>query len=342
MSILETLRRGLAKNVMRRTIGRLSMIGLLLYSTAGEAQPGSLSTAGFDGLKITLCGTSSPLPAPGRAQACVAVETPDHLYIVDAGSGSAATATLAGIPMAKLRGILLTHFHSDHISDIGDFNLNSWVAGRPAPLQIIGPEGVDRIAEGLNITYELDRGYRVAHHGAELLNPELGILKSRTINEGVIVDEDGLRITAFEVSHPPIEPAYGYRLDYGGRSVVISGDSLVTDKIVEISDGADVVLHDAMALQLVQGVETMARNTGNIRVATVLHDIQDYHATTSDLQRLVDQADIGLLALYHLVPAPRNAMGVAAFNRGVPEGAIITEDGMVISLPADSAEIAVE
>jgi ribonuclease BN (tRNA processing enzyme) len=77
-------------------------------------------------------------------------------------------------------------------------------------------------------------------------------------------------------------------------------------------------------------------------VATVLHDIQDYHATTSDLQRLVDEADIGQLALYHLVPAPRNAMAVAAFIRGVPEGAIITEDGMVISLPVDSEEIAVE
>ena len=236
----------------------------------------------------------------------------------------------------------LTHYHSDHISDIGDFNLNSWVAGRPAPLQIIGPEGVDRIVEGLNITYELDRGYRVAHHGAELLNPELGVLHSRTIGEGVIVDEGGLRITAFEVSHPPVEPAYGYQVDYGGRSVVISGDSLVTDKIVEISDGADVVLHDAMALQLVQGAEAMSRGAGNTRLATVLHDIQDYHATTADLARLVAEADIGLLALYHLVPAPRNAMAIAAFNGDLPEGSLITEDGMVISLPANSTEITVD
>jgi ribonuclease Z len=323
-------------------IRKIAIIGVLVSSIASEAQTSSSSTVSFEGIRITLCGTSSPLPAPGRAQACVAVETPDHLYIVDAGSGSAATANLVGIPTGKLRGILLTHFHSDHISDIGDFNLNSWVAGRPAPLQIIGPEGVDRIVEGLNITYELDRAYRVAHHGAELLNPELGILQSRTINEGIIVDEDGLRITAFEVSHPPIDPAYGYRFDYGGRSVVISGDSLVTDKIVEISNGADVVLHDAMALQLVQGAENMARSTGNTRLATVLHDIQDYHATTRDLQRLVDEAAIGQLALYHLVPAPRNAMGVAAFNRGIPDGAIITEDGMVISLPSGTEDMTIE
>lgn len=316
-------------------------IGSLMFCSISSAQLASAGTI-YDGLKITLCGTSSPLPAPGRAQACVAVETPKHLYLVDAGSGSAATANLAGVPTEKLRGILLTHFHSDHISDIGDFNLNSWVAGRPQPLQVIGPDGVDRIVEGLNITYELDRGYRVSHHGAEFLNPELGILQSRSINEGVIVDEDGLRITAFEVSHPPIEPAFGYRLDYGGRSVVISGDSLVTDKIVEISDGADVVLHDAMELQLVQTAENVLRNAGVTRTARVLHDIQDYHATTEDLQRLVDEAEIGLLALYHLVPAPRNAMAVAAFNRSIPEGALITEDAMVISLPSGSEDILID
>jgi ribonuclease Z len=327
---------------MGKSINSFGIIGLLIFSTVSEAQLPSSSSTDFDGLKITLCGTSSPLPAPGRAQACVAVETPEHLYLIDAGSGSAATANLAGIPTAKLRAILLTHFHSDHISDIGDFNLNSWVAGRSAPLQIIGPIGVDRIVEGLNITYELDRGYRVAHHGEELLSPQLGVLQSRTIGEGVIVEEDGLRITAFEVSHPPIEPAFGYRLDYANRSVVISGDSLVTPKIIETSDGADLVLHDAMALQLVQAAENALRSAGITRVATVLHDIQDYHATTSDLQRLVDEADIGQLALYHLVPAPRNPMAVAAFSRGIPESAIITEDGMVISLPANSEAINID
>ena len=327
---------------MIKTLSKMGIIGLIFHSACAGAQTTPSTDAAFDGLRITLCGTSSPLPAPGRAQACVAVETPDHLYIIDAGSGSAATAQLSGIPLGKLRGILLTHYHSDHISDIGDFNLNSWVAGRPAPLQIIGPEGVGRIVEGLNITYELDRGYRVAHHGAELLDPELGILQSRTIEEGVIMDEDGLQITAFEVSHPPIEPAYGYRLDYGGRSLVISGDSLLTEKIVELSDGADVVLHDAMALQLVQGAEAMSRSAGNTRIATVLHDIQDYHATSADLARLATEAEIGQLALYHLVPAPRNAMANAAFKAGLPDGALITEDGMVISLPANSKEITVE
>lgn len=325
---------------MRIIFRSLSFLGFLFLSVPSKGQLTSSDI--FDGLKVTLCGTSSPLVAPGRAQACVAIETPDHLYIVDAGSGSAATATLARVPTVKLRGILLTHFHSDHISDIGDFNLNSWVAGRPAPLQIIGPEGVERVVEGFNIAYELDLGYRVAHHGEELLDPILGVLQPRQITEGIIVEEDGLRITAFEVSHPPIEPALGYRFDYGGRSLVISGDSLVTDTIIEISDGADLVLHDAMALQLVQTMETLASRTGNTRQATILHDIQDYHATNEDLQRLVAEADIGQLALYHLVPAPRNAMAVSTFTGVIPEGTLITEDGMVISLPAGSEDINID
>ena len=329
--------KGFYMQVFRLTIGPYctAVIALLGFSH-------SLSAQDFEGLRVTMCGTSSPLPAPGRAQACVAVETPEHLYVVDAGSGSAAAANLSGLPMGKLRGILVTHFHSDHISDIGDFNLSSWVAGRPEPMQIIGPEGVGRVVEGFNIAYELDRGYRVAHHGAELLNPELGVLESRTVGEGVIVEEDGLRITAFEVSHPPLEPAFGYRLDYGDRSVVISGDSLVTEKIIEISDGADVVLHDAMALQLVRGAEGMTRSTGNTRLATVLHDIQDYHASTADLKQLVEQADVGQLALYHLVPAPRNDTALGVYANSMPEGAVITEDGMVFSLPTGSDEIVIE
>jgi ribonuclease BN (tRNA processing enzyme) len=92
----------------------------------------------------------------------------------------------------------------------------------------------------------------------------------------------------------------------------------------------------------VRGAESFARGAGNDRVATVLHDIQDYHATTSDLSRLVDEAEINQLALYHLVPAPRNAMAVAAFANGVPDGSVITEDGMTFSLPSDSELIIID
>ena len=92
---------------MTKTLSKIGIIGLVFYSAVAGAQTAPSFNANFDGLKITLCGTSSPLPAPGRAQACIAVETRDHLYIVDAGSGSAATAQLSGIPLDKMRGIFV-------------------------------------------------------------------------------------------------------------------------------------------------------------------------------------------------------------------------------------------
>lgn len=300
-----------------------------------QAQP----SGHFDGLKVTLCGTSSPLVAEGRAQACVAIETPDHLYIVDAGSGSSIRANLSGLPTGKLHSLFITHFHSDHISDIGDFNLSSWVGGRPEPLQLVGGEGVAQLAEGLNMAYAMDRSYRVAHHGEEILDPALGLLGSKTVNAGVILEQNGLTVTAITAEHPPITPAFAYRFDYKGRSVVVSGDTIVTDEMINAVSGVDLLLHDAMSLTLIKGMENAVRTMGNERTAKILFDIQDYHATNENLSRFVDEAKVGQLALYHLVPSPRNAMAENAFKRELPEGSIITDDGMVFSLPAGSGDI---
>ena len=104
--------------------------------------------APFDGLRVFLCGTSSPLPAPGRAQACVAVFAGDALYIIDAGAGSAQVLALGLVPVQSLRAVFITHYHSDHIAALPELNLNSWVAGRPVPLVVIGPHGVEEVVGG--------------------------------------------------------------------------------------------------------------------------------------------------------------------------------------------------
>jgi ribonuclease Z len=108
----------------------------------------------FDGLQVFMCGTSSPLPAPDRAQACVAILAGKTLYLIDAGAGSAQVATLAGLPLERLEAVFLTHFHSDHIAAVPEFNLNSWVAGRSRPLSVIGPAGVVEVVDGLNASTE--------------------------------------------------------------------------------------------------------------------------------------------------------------------------------------------
>jgi ribonuclease Z len=294
-----------------------------------------------DGLRVFFCGTSSPLPAPDRAQACVVVNAGDRLFLVDAGAGSARTAALGRVPLQQLQAILLTHFHSDHIASIYDFNLNSWVAGRPAPLTVIGPEGVDQVVDGFNMAYAQDRSYRVAHHGAELLPPDLGVLEARTATPGNVVDADGLTIRMFPVDHSPVAPAVGYRFDYRGRSVVVSGDTVVTTTLVDAARGADLLIQDGISLPIVSAMELAATEAGNTRIAKIFHDIQDYHAPVSGLSDLVEATGVRQLVVYHLVPPPQNLLMERIFRRDLPENAVLAEDGMIIDLPAGSTEIVI-
>ena len=293
----------------------------------------------FDGLRVFMCGTASPLPADNRAQACVAILAGQRILLVDAGVGSAATFARGRLPAQRIDTLLLTHFHSDHISGIADFNLASWVAGRPAPLRVLGPEGVTSVVWGLNLMYQQDRTYRVAHHGADLLKPEVGMMVAETIAPGVILDEGGLRVSAFVVTHDPIKPAMGYRFDYQGRSVVVSGDTLVVDHLITASKGADLVLHDALSLPLVRTVERVAKKLGVQRIATIMSDIQSYHANTDALATIAASRDFGMLALYHLVPPPQNWLMERIFRRGLPDDVVLTQDGMWFELPSGSDEI---
>ena len=293
----------------------------------------------YDGLRAFMCGTASPLPARDRAQACVAVLAGDQIYLVDAGTGSAATAQRGRLPLNYLKGVLLTHFHSDHISGIGDFNLASWVAGRPERLEVVGPLGVEKVVDGINNMYAHDRVYRVAHHGSDLLSPDLGLLQARAIAPGVILDEDGLQITAFVVDHSPVDPAVGYRFDYRGRSVVVSGDSIATETLQAASQNADLLLHDAISLPIVQAMEQGARKAGNERLTKILYDIQDYHASIVSLTPLAEKAGVKQLALYHLVPPPQNFVMEKIFARDLPDNVIITKDGMWFEMPTGSDDI---
>jgi len=302
--------------------------------TGAEGEP-------FDGLRVFVCGSSSPLPGPDRAQSCIAINAGERLYIVDAGAGSAVNLNLGRIDMGHLEAVFLTHFHSDHIAAIGDFNLNSWVAGRRQPLEIFGPVGVDRVVEGLNELYALDRGYRVAHHGAEMLPPQLHILHPRTIEPGVVLDEAGLVVTAFEVDHSPVDPAMGYRFDYSGRSVVVSGDSVKIDSLIEAAQGADLLLHDAISLPIVKALENAARTAGLERQAKILYDIQDYHAPAASLAEIAEATGVRKLAVYHLVPPPQNFLMENIFERDLPADAILTEDRMIFELPAEATSIRV-
>jgi ribonuclease Z len=303
-----------------------------------------------DALRALLCGTGSPMPHPTRAKACVAVFAGGRFWIVDTGPGSWNRLGLLRVDGSRIAGVLLSHFHSDHIGDLGEFNLNTWVMGRPAPLRVFGPPGVEEVVAGFREAYALDTKYRIAHHGADFLPEAAGRMEARPIpgpSEGggpaVVLDEDGLRITAFAVNHDPVKPAYGYRFDYRGRSIVVSGDTRKAPGLVRAAKGADVLVHEAQAKHLVDWIGEEAAKAGRPRVAKIAADIQSYHTSPVEAAEAANEAGVGLLVLTHLTPPPPMRVVERVFTRGVsdvrPDGWLLGDDGLLVELPVGSKAI---
>lgn len=306
-----------------------------------------------DALRVLLCGTASPLPHPTRAKACVAVFAGGRFWIVDTGPGSWNELAQWQVDGRNIAGILFTHFHSDHIGDLGEFNLQTWAAGRPAPLAIYGPPGVQRVVAGFAEAYALDTGYRIAHHGAALLPLEISRMEAHVVSgpaDGtgpyVVVKDGDLTITAFAVNHTPVRPAYGYRFDYRGRSVVVSGDTAKDAGLVAAAKGADVLVHEAQANHIVALMREEAEKTGRTRIAKILGDIPSYHSSPVEAAEVANEAGVRLLVMYHLTPPPPKAPLVERiFVRGVdavrPRDWVLGDDGTLVTLPADSDSIRV-
>jgi|SRR5579862_8426648 len=303
-----------------------------------------------DALRVLLCGTASPIPSPQRAEACTAVFAGGRMWIVDTGPGSWRTLALRRVRGEAIGGVFYTHLHSDHIGELGEFNLQTWAAGRPGPLRVYGPDGVTELVHGFETAYAADTRFRIAHHGAALLPPERAVMVPVPItldSAGVapVVDEDGVVVTAFAVVHDPVKPAFGYRFDYGGRSVVISGDTAPSANLVTQAHGADVLVHEAQANDVVRIMEQAARAAGQTRIAKILGDIPSYHTSPADAAREAVSAGTHLLVLTHFTPPPDNFLMQRIFRRDIaatpPGGLVLGEDGTLIVLPKGSDAIEV-
>lgn len=309
-----------------------------------------------DAMRALVCGSSSPMADAHRAGPCIAVFAGGRFYVVDTGQGSWKNMALWQIPGEKIGAIFYTHFHSDHIGELGEFNLQTWGVGRDKPLQVYGPAGVERVVAGFTEAYALDTSYRVAHHGADFMSPAIarieahpfavggpGTSKGDALAESVVFESGDLRVTAFTVHHAPIEPAVGYRFDYRGRSVVVSGDTTRSENLVRMSKDADVLMHEAQANFIVAIAGEVAHKVGRERYAKILHDIPSYHTSPVEAAQEAKEAGVKLLVLYHLTPPPPNRIAERIFMRGVAEvrskGVELSRDGLLVELPLDSSEV---
>lgn len=262
-----------------------------------------------DGLHVAIVGSGSPLPDPDRGNPCAIVAAGKRVFVIDAGEGSSETINRMGIDPGQIESVLLTHFHSDHIGGLSSVNLQRWIAeGEYSSMRVLGPPGVERVVSGLNEAFALDNSYRTAHHGEAIAPSAASPMVAETfeIPAGeeslVLIDDGGLKVTAFTVDHTPVSPAVGFRFDYGGRSAVISGDTVYSPSLVKVSKGADLLIHDALGRELLKLVEDAAGKAGLKARQQLMADIWDYHATPQDAADSAAQAGVGALALTHIVP----------------------------------------
>lgn len=307
----------------------------------------------FDGkaLRVILCGTSSPLPDPNRAKACTIVIAGDKAYVIDTGPESWEVLARMQFAGSRIAGIFITHFHSDHIGDLGEFRMQTMVAGRQQELPVYGPHGVKPLVDGFNTAYAEDARLRLAHHGAGVVNLAASALVAKEFGadikgehsvEEVILQDGDLKVTAIEVDHDPIIPAVGYRFDWKGRSVVISGDTAYTQNLIDNTKGADVLVAESLAGNLVNVARQQMGGQGNTRVAKILGDIPDYHASPVDAAKMANEAGVKLLVYTHHIPSiqvtlPAYFAGVATVRPA--DQWVVGWDGLRVDLPVGSTDI---
>lgn len=255
-------------------------IGALAGQPHVAAAASPQASARAEEMVVTLLGTGSPVLSPTRFGCSVLVQAAGLNLVFDAGRGCPVRLAQLGVPLGKVNGTFLTHFHSDHVNGLPDLWMSSYIpalGGREGEFQLYGPVGVKHIADGLVSTFQNDINVRVAD--GEVRRDTTGITAHEYSGDKVVFNQSGVKVTMFKVQHDPrdvIKPAVGYRIDHGRSSVLISGDTRPHPNVVKYGRGVDLLIHEVAdfpdpTLQVVQAVyahHTNPRQAGEIFAKT--------------------------------------------------------------------------
>ena len=284
------------------------LVPLMLKRQVAQLTKAEDPFADKESITVYTVGTASPMPG-NRVQTGTAVIVNGHFFMFDVGDGVVQKAENMGLPLNRLDGIFITHWHSDHFLDLPSLICRSWLLGRTNELHLYGPDGLDTINQAVNQFLHFENQHRVDHHGAEIMD----ISKARAIphefknvqgGKEVVFQKDDITITAFDVNHEPIEPAVGYAIEYKGKKVVISGDTKKNDLVLEVAKDADLLLHEVLLVSLLKQMSVVLAETGNHRNAKIISDIQDYHTSPMEVAEIAAKANVKKLVLHHFAPAP--------------------------------------
>lgn len=236
--------------IFRKLIGfALCFIFLALIDVQGQI------------IKVTLLGTGSPSPVMERFGPSILVEAGEQKFLFDAGRGALQRLTQTNVKYREIQGVFFTHLHSDHVVGFPDLWLTGWLTGqRIAPLQVWGPKGTKKMMSNLEKAFEVDIKIRIG----DKASPAGVVIKAEDIKEGVVFEKNGVKITAFEVDHTLVKHAFGYRIDYIGRSVVLSGDTRYSENLIRYSKGVDLLIHEVVSPEAIARMKFPAELAKNI------------------------------------------------------------------------------
>lgn len=247
-------------------------------------------------IDITLLGTGSPIPDPNRAGPATLISADDEHVLVDAGRGVLMRLAATGVGPLQLSAVLLTHLHSDHITDLNDVITTRWVMSfepAPAPLRIVGPIGTKAVVDHMLASLEPDVAYRIAHHDDLTAPPAVEVIE---VADGVVELGTAMTITAGPTDHKPVEPTVGFRFDHGAGDdrvgVVVAGDTVPCAGLDALCAGANALVHTVIRKDIIANVPIPR-----------MQDTLDYHSSPEEAAQTAARADLAVLVLTHYVPA---------------------------------------
>ena len=241
-------------------------------------------------IDVTLLGTGSPIPDPHRAGPSTLVQAGGENYLVDAGRGVLMRLAGAGCAPTMLTAVLLTHLHSDHITDLNDVITSSWALNMddPKPLRIVGPEGTKETVARILHFLDLDIGYRIAHHDDLNEPPQVEVTE---ITKGSLDLSTTVSISTAPTDHRPVDPTIAFRFDYQESSVVVAGDTIPCTDLDQLCNGAKALVHTAIRKDI---IETLPLQRAK--------DILNYHSSVEEAAETAQRAGMETLILTHYVP----------------------------------------
>jgi ribonuclease Z len=297
---------------------------VVLGSAMASAQPTTL--------QITLLGTGNPRPSMDRWGPSILVEAGSQRLLIDAGRGNAQRLFDIGgrVAMVGIDAVFLTHLHSDHVVGLPDLWLTSWVFGRSTPLAVIGPAGTAEMTGHLQQAYSWDIETRGKDEG---FPPEGARLAGRNVQPGVVYERDGLKVTAFAVDHGGvIAPAYGYRVDYRGRSVAFSGDTRYFEPLVDHAKGVDVLVHEVISPEVEERRAQVQGPRARERVIS-------HHASPDQVGTIFSRVKPRLAVYSHIVPSPTTAEDLLAPTRTTYSGPLAVGFDLMTVVIGDTVEV---